>query len=537
MGHNASRIALVLAALGLTGCIGNIGGQEVASEDAAPAADVATMPMRRLTPREVARTVRDALGVDITDVTDSFPVDGYVDGFDNDVSVQSMTQSHARHFLEAAEAAAERLLADPASAATTLSCDPAELAGEACHRAIAERLGRRLFRRPLAEAEVASLLDLAASVPTDTDPLAPTRAVLEALLVSPQYLFRIERGEPVDGRPEVRRLTGYEVATRLSFTLWESGPDDALLDAAARGDLDTRDGIRQVATGMIDHPNAREARRIFVSQWLELHRLDEARFDEALFPAYSDGLRDAAREEVLMLADEHLGVDGASALGIFDANAVYVDASLAALYGVQDPPAAGQERRAADGLVDRGGLFTTAAFLMLTSDFRTTSIVQRGKFVREVALCDPPPEPPPGVEMAVLEPGTEAEALMAHAADPACSGCHQRLDPIGLGLDHFDAIGGARDGRAVGQGEVIGLDPPGFTGGVGLGRAVRAAPDAAACAAKKYLKFALGRVLVPEDAEPLAAVVDAFDASGGSFRELVLSTVESDAFRFRKVAP
>jgi hypothetical protein len=489
--------------------------------------------LRRLTHAEYAQSIRDLLGVDPAAQVSAFPADVTTGSFDNDTANQTLSVLLGEGYLEAAVAVAAELLADPARRDAVLGCDPAT--GPDCLRSIAVTLGRRVWRRPLQEDEVEALLALGASQPTPADRAA---IMIEALLQSPKFLFRVELGVPTDD-PTLLRLTGYEVATRLSFFLWGTTPDDTLLDAAEAGELDGVDGVAAHAERMLADDRARRRLHDFAEQWFHVRDLGSQYRDPEVFPAWGEALAGSMREELALLLDDYLWTEDGF-LGIYTADHGYVDARLGELYGVpggSDGPIA--VSWAAND--ERGGLLTTAAFATASSRAGDTSPVTRAVYVREVMLCSPPPPPPPAVPLLEPEEGESAQdAFDRHTADPACAGCHLSLDPIGHGLERYDSLGRLRgaypDGSPVRlEGEIV-IDGGRrtFAGGVELGRIVAESEDAASCVVSHAFRFAMGRTESTADLCALDRLDDSFAASGQAMPSLLLEIVGSDAFRFRR---
>lgn len=494
--------------------------------------DPGPVDLRRLTHAEYANTVRDLLGVDPAALVATFPEDVTTGSFDNDAANQTISVLLGERYLDTAQAVASQVVADPDREAV-LGCDPAQ--GPECLRTIATTLGRRAWRRPLEQDEVEALLALSADQAT---PQEQASIMIEALLQSPKFLFRVELGEPTDD-PSLRRLTGYEVGTRLSYFLWGTTPDDALLDAAELGELDSVEGLEAHARRMLADDRARAAMHDFAEQWFQVRELSDQYRDPEQFPDWGEALADSMRQELALLLDDFMGEDQ-SFLGIYTADHGYVDARLAELYGVSG----GGEALTAvswDDDDERGGLLTTAAFATASSRAGDTSPVTRAVYVREVVLCDPPPAPPPDVPLVEPEEGESTQdAFERHTADPNCAGCHLALDPIGHGLERYDSIGQLRqtypDGSPVRlEGEVrIDGQVHAFSGGVELGVAVAESEAAAQCVVSHAYRFALGREEAPADACSLDRLDEGFAAAGQTIPELLVEIATSDAFRFRR---
>jgi hypothetical protein len=495
--------------------------------------DPGPTPLRRLTHAEYAAAVRDVLGVDVSERASSFPADVTTGSFDNDAANQTISVLLGEAYLGAAQQIAGDVVSTPERRDALVGCDLAS--GDDCLRSFAATLGRRLWRRPLSEAEIEAFVELASANAETVDEKASI--VVEAFLMSPKFLFRAERGVADPDAPGLLRLDGFEVATRLSFFLWGSTPDDALLDAAQAGELDTRDGVAAHAQRMLEDDRARAAMTAFSEQWFRVAGMETQYRDPEAFPEWNEGLAVSMREELRLLLDDFMWGD-ADFLGLLTADHGYVDDNLAAIY---DVPA---------GNVDwsndpqRGGFFTTAAFATASSRAGDTSPVTRAVYVREIVLCDPPPAPPPDVPLIEPQEGESTQdAFERHTADPACAGCHLTIDPIGHGLERYDSIGRMRaeydDGTPVRlEGSVvIDGDVHEFAGGKQLGALVADSEAAERCVVAHAHRFAMGRHEGETDACTLDRATLAFTESGHAFEAMLLDLVRSDAFRYRRDEP
>lgn len=515
---------------GSSGENGDSGGSEGSGESGEPDGDGCTAnvdpPLRRLTAAEYANSVSDLLGVDASDVVATFPVDAAVNGFTNNAAAQAFLLTNARAYQDAAEEVADRFVAGGEAA---IGCTPTGSADDACLRGFIRAFASAAYRRPEAEVDVDGLATLTAST-DDPDPFAGVGLVVRAVLQSPRFLFRIERGLE-DGR-----LDGYEVATRLSYMLWQTAPDAGLRARAQDGTLDTAEGVAAVAEEMLADARAERALGELARGWLRLDALDDAGRSPQAFPEWTSALRDAMRAEVVAkVVDATLG-DGTIA-DLWTGRTAFVTADLAAIYGLPAPAGDGPTPVALPADDDRGGLLGTAAFLALTTPSDVTSPVRRGMFVWDALLCSPLPPPPPGVVGELPPPGdvSKAEALALHRSEPACGGCHDLLDPIGLGLERYDAVGRRRaldEGGApvVLEGEVP-LDGAGAFGGAAeLGALLGELAPARRCFATQLFRWSQGRTEQPDDACTLDALES---AATEDFPALVRALVTSDAFRGR----
>jgi hypothetical protein len=498
-------------------------------------------PLRRLGADEVLATVESLVGAPVpADVRAWLPSDLREESFSNAADALVTQPVHTEAMLRIAEWAATSTFADETRRAELVQCDPAVAT---CLREFIARFGRRAYRRALTDAEIDRVHALALAATDGSEPWAPFAVVVEATLQSPKFLLRPEPGD-VDETGRVQ-LRGTDVAVRLAFALWGEAPDDALLDRADAGELDDGDGVRATAELMLADARARRGLGALASQWFLLPKLDVAQVDVNLYPELTAELRAAMRAELETLIAEHM-------LGDVDFRDLYVTESaavtpaLASLYGVELSPAllseaetSGTVRIEFEPHHDRGGLLGRAGFLAMGAESWFASPVRRGLVVRTAALCDRPPPPPPEVEMGELDDDLDPDdALEQHSSDPACSGCHQLLDPVGWGLDRYDAIGRLRtvdeSGNAVREsGTLVGLEDGEFAGARELGGLVANAPQATQCAVTRTADWLLARTAGAATACTLEEVQGELD--GLVYRDLLLALVASDAFRTRMV--
>jgi hypothetical protein len=526
-------LAALVTALALSACIGHIGDEPdstagIESDGTGPGPTL----LRRLSNREYQNAVQQLLGVDASAVVATFVADDATSTFDNAALFQTISSIHAERYMAAARELATAALGSPEA---FIGCDPA---GASCMTDFIARFGRRAFRRPLDDDEKSRFLALAQ---TGADPLDGVARVVEAALQSPKFLFRVEIGSAEPSHPGARKLTGYEIATRLSFFLWSTAPDDALLDMAAAGELDSAEGVARATREMLSDSRLDQAMRSFVHQWWSTDEVLDATRDPAQFPSFSPELAQAMVDELEMLFRDHMWGEGASFMDVFSAPYGYLNDDLAGVYGVAPPGSSELARHEWGDDPDRGGIFGTAAFLTATTRGNVTSPIQRGTTLRHVAFCTELPSPPPGVMPPTPEPGqTLADAEEAHTKDPACAGCHAYINPLGDGLERYDAIGALRDSYENGepvkqQGLVKGLDgEPTFGGAAELGRLARDARDGQRCVALHLFRFAMGRGEDgPADREMVDWMQTTFAEESFAFPELLVAFTASDAFRYR----
>jgi hypothetical protein len=317
---------------------------------------------------------------------------------------------------------------------------------------------------------------------------------------------------------------------------------DATLDALAdAGQLGAPATLAAQVHRMAQDPKARSFVESYAGQWLGTRGLDDVNPDYAYFPAWDDALKQAMRNETHLLLLELLRSD-VDLLRLFDADFTYLNDRLAQHYGLPQPGTSAMTRVALGAHPQRGGIFTHGSVLTANSQPRRTSPVKRGKWALDQLLCIDIQPPPAGVEGMLDDPGatgTLRERLAAHRANPECAACHDYLDPIGLGLEHYDAIGAWRtsdEGQPI---DATGQFPDGrsFDGAREMAALVKADPSTPRCLAERLLIYALGRGLGPADEAPLDAITAAFEANGRSFEDLLVAIVQSDAFRMRRGEP
>ncbi len=505
--------------------------------------DPATSVMRRLTNREYQRTLNDLFGAGLPDVAARFPPDQAYGSFDNNAVTQNFTLDHARTYMAGAEEVAAAVFSNATRRAAILPCDVAS-GDAACLQQFVTQFGRRAYRRPLAADEVNQLVALAQKQPT-SDPYAGASAVVEAMLQSTSFLFRPEVGRDLPARPGLRAVSGYEMASRLSYALWGTLPDDALFLAAEAGELETPEGVRSHARRMMQSPRAKDAFHLFMRQWLNTPLLGNATRDTAHYPLWGDPLKASMAGEVERFM-AHLAFEpSARFIDFIDSKTTFVDSNLAKLYNVTEPPAGQWAQVTFPSTHERSGVMTLASVLTTASKPEAASPMLRGKFVRDVVLCDPPPPPSEAAVTSapVKAPGeSERDWLARHRDSPACNSCHRLIDPIGFGLEAFGPIGEQRTVNEVGQpvdtrGEVVGFNPSEFVGANGLSQRLRENQDKVGrCVVTQALRFHLGRSEELVDACTIDAIASTFATGGYRYPELIEALVTSDAFRFRRAS-
>jgi len=494
-----------------------------------------SVTLRRLTNSQYNHTVRDLLGNNGSPAN-QFPPEDFVNGFKNQFASQSLSPLLEDAYSNAAEKLAKRAFRNGVPAGL-IACKPSA----ACRAEFVRNFGQKAFRRPLAPAEVRRYEGV---FQQGKDFAAGAQLVVEVMLQSPNFLFRLEDTDNPKWRP-------YAEASRLSFALWDSMPDDALLAAAGRGELDHPQGVEKAARRMLQDPKAKEALEEFVSQWLRFDRALTATKEQRTFPGFNASAAQATIEEARRFVSD-LVWNGEDFTQIFTAPYGYVNGDLARIYKV-DAPATDFARVLFPANSERSGLLGQAMFLAMTAKPDDTSPTARGLFVREQFLCQHVADPPPGVNTN-LPPVTEAqpvsnrERLAMHTTNKTCAGCHSLVDPIGFGFEKFDAIGQRRDrlklvfGMIVGEskaperkvtmevdldttGQVAGLPNSAFSSPKELGAVLAASPQCQECIVKQYFRYVAGRMETAADRPRIHEIFDSFRKSGFRFQELMVATM------------
>ncbi len=406
------------------------------------------------------------------------------------------------------------------------------------------RLARRAYRRPVTGEEVARLVHFVDIALKDGASFERgIQLALEAMLVSPYFLYRWEL-DPRDLAPgAVRDLNDFEIASRLSYFLWSSMPDEGLFAAAERGDLHQPDVLGAEVRRMLRDPRAHALVRNFGGQWLQFRNLDQVEPDTTVFPTWNRELRDDMRQEAEMFLWAIIQEDH-DIRDLIDAPFTYLNERLARHYGI--PGVEGEDFRRVDlpPGSGRGGVLTLGSVLTVTSVPTRTAPVLRGKWILEQVLGAPPPPPPPNVPP--LETGEEAartaslrQRLELHRSKPDCMVCHQKMDPLGFALENFDAIGAWRDKDGPHPIDNAAELPNGrkFQGAAGLKAVLRGNPEFPRAFVSKLLTYALGRGLEPYDRATVRGILEDLAKNDFKFSRLVLDIVSSEPFLKRKPRP
>jgi hypothetical protein len=525
-------------ATGSNGGGATVGGGSGASLETGPL-DPGRVVLRRLNRAEYNNTVRDLLGT-TTKPADTFPGDSVVDGFDTIGEALNFSPLLAEDAEKAAGQLVGELLARPKGdplRARVLVCEPTAANAASCVPQILTGFMKAAYRRPATTAEVEDLVALATSIQQSSgDVMRGVTAALETVLLSPHFFFHVELGDPMSAAPTT--LGDYELASRLSYLVWSSIPDSELTQAADAGKLGQ--GPTEVVKNldrMLSDPKAQAFVDNFGGQWLSLRDVDGVAPDPTLFPAFDESLRSSIRGETSLFFQSLL--DEAKPLTtLLLADYTFVNDRLARHYGL--PAGQPDYTRVSLQGTSRIGLLTQETFLTVTSQPDRTSPVKRGNFVLERLLCDPPDPPPPGVPPLVTPQNgsglTVRQQLEAHRQSAACAGCHVKMDPIGLGLENFDAIGAYRtadNGQPVDATGTM-TDGTNFNGAAELAPLLAKDPRFTSCVVRLLLTYGVGRSFEAKEGKAYASGLAVPLTGTGTWRDLLHAVVSSEAFRTRR---
>ena len=500
----------------------------------APAVSPDTPRLRRLTQTQYRNALSDMFGADLV-LPVSLEPDVREEGFQSiGASSTSISPRGVEQYEDAAYDVAEQIAEWPDRLSSWMDCSVDDTITPTCAEALASSLGRRAWRRPLEAAEVARIAEIITLIEADSgDAATGVTYGIAAILMDPRFLYRVELG--VEDASGVRTLTALERASRLSFLLWNSIPDEVLLSAAEAGTLATPEGLAAEAERMLDDERSRHGIRTFFTELLQLDLLDSLSKDPLVIPQASPELGPAARAETLAVLESIIFDEDADFRTALTTRQTFIERRLAAIYGVAAPSvdeAAWTELPTDSG---RRGILGHASFLMLNAHNSTSSATLRGKFVRERLLCQLMPPPPADVDTSIPEPDASAPTLRdrvaVHLEDPSCAGCHQLMDPIGLGFENFDAIGRWRVSEADAIIDASGeLDGVAFEDAWEMASAIGRHESFGPCLARNLYQYTTGAAVGDGEEALVEWLGDAFIADGHRVRDLVLRIVESPGF-------
>ncbi len=525
--------------VGFIATVGWVGCTESDPGSAAPAVDAGPTALRRLTAEQYANSVRDVLG-------DTITVPRRIDPDERSAGLLAVGSTFAgitSSGLEKYESAATLIAAQALDADhrdTTVPCEPASTTApdDACTQAFIEQTGRQLFRRALTPQELEERVDIAAEAArTLNDFHAGLEFALMSLLVSPDFLFRVEQSRVDPANPAQQRLTSQAVATRLSYLLWNSTPDDALLDLVDADALLEREVLIAEVERMLDSPRAEDGIRALFSDAYDFRQFDVGvvNKDTTLFPSFTQTIAEDSKEQTLLTIVDHLR-RGGDYRDLFTTRRTFLNRELGQLYQVPVVTSTGFETHmfADDG--PRAGVLSHASLLALHSHPGRSSATLRGKFVREVLLCEDVPTPPADIDFSIVEDidgerRTARQRLEAHVSNEGCAGCHNRMDPIGLAFENFDAIGAYREQENGVTIDASGdLDGVAYDSAIGMGEALHDHPRLGSCFVRTLYSYAVGREAEASELPLLDYLAEQFALSEFRVNDLVREIALSDGF-------
>ena len=423
-------------------------------------------------------------------------------------------------------------------------CHPQNAADEpACAKQVLSTLMRRAYRRPVNDSDVAKLMPFYENGKKDSTFDHGVETALERLLVSPQFLYRIERDPAGAALGSTYRISDLELASRLSFFLWSSGPDDELLNLAVAGKLKQPEVLEKQVRRMMADSRSESLVTNFAAQWLFLRDVEVKQPDLFLFRDFDEGLRRSFERETELFLDSILR-ENRSVKELLTANYTFLNERLAEHYGIPNIKGSEFRRITLPEGSHRGGLLSQGSVLTLTSYSTRTSPVLRGKYVLENLLASPPPPPPPNVPSLKTEGNKSGEelslreAMVQHRAQPACANCHARMDPIGFAMENFDAVGKWRDqdaGKPIDVSSKL-TDGSIVDGVAGVRNLVLGNPERfAGAVTEKLLMYATGRNVQYFDAPAIRRIVREAAANDYKFSDLVLGITQSVPFQTRRI--
>lgn len=490
--------------------------------------------LRKLTSRQYVASIRvifgDAAAAAATPPTDqaSFGLEAIA------ASDLALSAAQVETYEQSALRVADAVVADPAAKAAAVPCTPVSTADEACFTTIAERAGRLAFRRPVTDQELGELVAAGVAGANAYDSFdAGVASLLALVLQSPDFLYQVELGEPDPDNGSRRRLLPWELASRLSFFLLGQTPDEELLDLAEAGELSSEVQLRELAMQLVTKPRAKEALSDFYSEVFELRNTSAIQKDPALFPLFTDLTRAAIAEETKLFLEELVWTQDTNALSMYDAPFTFVNEDNAWIYGLSVTGKAFQKVNVSG----RSGVLTQPSFLAGHAHPGETSPTRRGKFLLQSMLCQTIPPPPPGVipTLPPVEGGhkTMRQRLSEVISEDSCKTCHNRMDPPGLALEHFDSVGAYREtdlGLPLDvSGESVGLGA--YDGAPELGTSVRAYEGAAGCMVRQLYRQSMGHLEYKGEEPAIEAITAAFGEQDNRVQALLVEIAVSPAFR------
>lgn len=515
--------------LALSGC---------SAEAPEPEGSASPLRVRLLTGQQYLNTIEQIFGQDVSaSVAAPLPPLTRTDGLlASGASSVGITSDQIQQIQQAAQFIAAKVV-DEYHRDFLIPCKPVSdvEADSACAGEFLRNTGRLLYRRPVDEARVAALVDVAGKAADETGDFYTGLALaLESILISPEVLFIVDQSEPDPENPGEERLSAYSVASRLSFFLWNSPPDDELLSAAENGELHTREGLGKAVERMLASSRLEDGMRAFFDDMMAFDEFDSLAKDPVVYPMVTGATLADAREQTLRTVIDHLLAKELDYRDLFTTRETFMSMSLAAVYGL--PTTNGWVHYELPEDSERYGLLTQISFLAANSHAVRSSPTLRGKALRELFLCQKVPDPPPNVDFSALEEAgdvaTARERLKVHNTNPSCAGCHLITDPMGLALENFDGAGRYRATENGVELDISGeLDGALYDDVAGLATAMRNHPKLSNCLVNRLYAYGTGGPLeLRYDRDVLAYFTDRFAERGHRLPDLLRDIALSQAF-------
>jgi hypothetical protein len=513
-----------------------------ATEQTSPERKPIKVAFRRITESQYRHTIADIFGSEIK-INSRFEPEKRDEGLLAIGTPQlSLTSSGFEQYFALASSIAEQALSEK-TRDEVVGCKPADTAkaDDACARKFIAKYGARLFRRPLNDIEVATRLKTASlGAQQSNDFYAGLKLALTSLLVAPEFLFRVETAEPDPVNAQLYRLDAYSKASRISFLLWDTSPDEELLAAARSGAIHTEAGLKQQLTRLISSPRYEQGARAFFTDMLQLDGFENVVKDPAIYPKFNQSIADGAMEQTLRTTIDLLITKKRDYRDLFTSNETFINRPLASVYNVPFLSAGDWTPYTFSPSSERFGILTQVSFLSLFSHPGTSSPTKRGIKVNEIFKCEPTPNPPADVDFSKVKDstnGTIRGRLLDHMENTGCTVCHRRSDPPGLALEHFDGLGQLRTSEnGVPIDVSADLNGVKLTGAAGLAKYLHDDPKVPACLVRNVYAYGVGRKTGIREEDYLADQTKIFASNGYRVPDLMVQIASSPEF-FKVAAP
>jgi predicted small secreted protein len=495
--------------------------------------DPGDAPLRLLSRSEFLNTLEVFFGP-LQGVAEALP--HYIPPSSLGVAQAPMSASEVEALSRAAEIIAAQVVADPERLASIAPC-PVDAVALDCARAFVNTFVAQAYRAPLLdEGDVAAHLALF-EAGAEENYARGIELLVRGIVQAPRFLYQVEIGTSRAVSEKAVELSSHEISARLSYAVWQSPPDELLRAAAASGDLGTEEGLQTQLSRMLEDPRGQAFASRFLAALIHLERVAQISKDASRYPEW-ETLRQPIERQAWAFFDHVLHEEGGTLDALLTSNSVLVNEALAPHYGVTAGPEF-SAISAAESTVS--GILTLPALMAVLAKADQSSPIHRGVFVREALLCQSPPAPPPDIPAppSVDSGASTRERLAQHVSEPACAGCHSLIDPIGLGFEHYDAIGFYRSTDAGdivdASGELLGTDVNGpFNGAYELGEKLRKSAAVEQCFSQQWFRYVAHRKETADDLCSLKAIVSEFRGSGRDIKSLARAIIRTPAFRYRR---